>query len=128
MAFQVRFCRLGRLSAGILAICGAFASPASFALPQPADPPSRAALQKQLEAGNFKDAYEGFRRLATDPINAAPTIRRQVGEDLASACRALQELGRLDELDDFRESVVRVHAKNWRVLRSAATHLSGLRP
>ncbi len=83
---------------------------------QPADPPSRAELRKEFEAGNFKDAFEGFRRLLTNSADDS----RQAGEDLSLACRALQQLGRLDELDDFREAAIRAHAKNWRLLGSAA--------
>src|SRR5947209_8497938 len=81
-----------------------------------AAPAGRAALKKQLESGNFKDAYEGFRRLALDP-NEDP---RSVTEDLNLASSALQQLGRVDELDGFREAAIRTHAKNWRLLWGAA--------
>ena len=53
----------------------------------------RATLTKTFNAGNFKDAYEGFRKLALDPM-ANP---RQVGKDLEMALKALQRLGRIDE-------------------------------
>ncbi len=82
---------------------------------------NQAALKKQIEAGNFKDAYEGFHQLALDP-NDDP---RTVADDLKSAASALSQLGRLDELDDFREAVIRTHRKNWRLLWAAAeTYLS----
>ena len=32
-----------------------------------AEPPGRDSLMKQFQAGNFKDAYEGLRKLALDP-------------------------------------------------------------
>ena len=83
---------------------------------RPAAPPNRAALKKQFEAGNFKDAYEGYRQLALDPADDP----RKVGDDLTQAASALQQLGRIDELDDFREAIIRTHAKNWRLLWSAA--------
>ena len=83
---------------------------------KPTTTANRAALKKQLEAGNFKDAYEGFRQLALDPADDP----RKVGDDLTQAATALQQLGRIDELDDLREAVIRTHAKNWRLLWSAA--------
>ncbi|HEV2969811.1 MAG TPA: hypothetical protein VGY55_07460, partial [Pirellulales bacterium] len=64
---------------------------------RPADQPNRAALKKQLAAGNFKDAFEGFRQLALDPADD-PAL---VDQDLSQAASALQQLGRIDELDDF---------------------------
>ena len=83
---------------------------------KPTTTANRAALKKQLEAGNFKDAYEGFRQMALDPADDP----RKVGDDLTQAATALQQLGRIDELDDLREAVIRTHAKNWRLLWSAA--------
>jgi uncharacterized protein YfaS (alpha-2-macroglobulin family) len=83
---------------------------------KPANPTNRAALVKQYQAGNFKDAYEGYRQLALDTADDP----QQVGNDLTQAASALQQLGRIDELDDFREVVIRMHARNWRLLWSAA--------
>jgi uncharacterized protein YfaS (alpha-2-macroglobulin family) len=83
------------------------------------NPPShaerRTALTKAFQAGNFKDAYEGLRKLALDPTNHP----HQVGQDLTMAITCLQRLGRSDEIDEFREAVVGVHAKNWRLLETA---------
>jgi uncharacterized protein YfaS (alpha-2-macroglobulin family) len=76
----------------------------------------RARFQKLFEAGNFKDAYEGFRKLALD----AGDDPQLVGSDLNQALSALQQLGRLDEIDELRESVAKVHTKNWRLLMAAA--------
>ena len=77
---------------------------------------NRAALKKQMEAGNFKEAYEGFRQLALDPADDPLSA----GDDLNQAAVALQQLGRIEELDDFREAVIHAHAKNWRLLSAAA--------
>src|SRR5262249_20264199 len=71
---------------------------------------------KTFQAGNYKDAYEGLRKLALDPKND----RLQVGGDLELAIRCLQQLGRTDEIDDFREAVIEVHKQNWRLLETAA--------
>jgi uncharacterized protein YfaS (alpha-2-macroglobulin family) len=76
----------------------------------------RANMQKTMQAGNWKDAYEGFRKLALDPKDDAS----KVGEDLTNGVTCLYNLGRADEIDDFREAVIAVHAKNWRLLEAAA--------
>lgn len=76
----------------------------------------RETLTKTFRDGNFKDAYEGLRKLALDPKNEP----ENVGKDLDLAVSALIKLGRVDEIDDFREAVVTVHQKNWRLLETAA--------
>ncbi len=78
----------------------------------------RAAATKQMAAGNFRDAYEGFRKLALDRNNKKP-----LGSDLASAVNCLRRLGRVAEIDEFREQVVETHATNWRLLSAAAKTL-----
>ncbi len=79
----------------------------------------RDALRKQFNAGNFKDAYDGFRAMALNKDDDP----RKVGEDLSMAVEALARLGRLDESDDFREAVIAVHKSNWRLLFAAAQNL-----
>ena len=69
-----------------------------------------------MQQGNYKDAYEGFRKLALDPQDDP----RQVGDDLNMAVQCLQHLNRVDEIDDFREEVIEVHKDNWRLLWAAA--------
>jgi uncharacterized protein YfaS (alpha-2-macroglobulin family) len=76
----------------------------------------RAALLKAQNAGNYKDAYDGLRKLALDPADDP----REVGNDLTHAVTCLQQLGRDDEMDDFREAVIDVHKGNWRLLDAAA--------
>ncbi len=78
--------------------------------------PQREALKKEYDAGNFKVAYDGYRQLCLD-ANDDPA---HVGEDLGMAAGALQQLAHIDELDDFREATIRIHAKNWRLLWAAA--------
>src|SRR5579884_2671278 len=77
---------------------------------------ARAAAKKAFEAGNFKDAYDAFSRLAVD-AHDDPML---VGDDLTFAVQSLQRLGRVDEVDDFRESVISAHPQNWRLLWKAA--------
>ena len=82
----------------------------------------RTKLTKAYNDGNFKVAYEGLRKLALDPKNN-PAL---VGKDLELAINALYRLGRTDEVDDFRENVIKIHEKNWRLLSTAAhTYTSG---
>ena len=79
-------------------------------------PEQRTKLTKAYNDGNWKVAYDGLRVLALDPKND-PTL---VGKDLELAINALYRLGRTDEVDDFREAVIKVHEKNWRLLSTAA--------
>src|SRR6516225_4366435 len=71
---------------------------------------------KAQQQGNFRDAYEALRKLALDPADDAG----EVGNDLSHAINCLQQLGRDDEIDDFREGVIAVHKDNWRLLDTAA--------
>jgi uncharacterized protein YfaS (alpha-2-macroglobulin family) len=84
-------------------------------------PPQRDALMKAFHAGNFKDAYDGLRKLALD-ANDDPA---RVGQDLTTAIACLQRLGRSDEIDDFREAVINAHKGNWRLLETAAESYAG---
>jgi uncharacterized protein YfaS (alpha-2-macroglobulin family) len=83
---------------------------------QPSQQEQRDKLHKTMQAGNWKDAYDGLRKLALDPKDDPA----KVGDDLTQAITCLQNLGRMDEIDDFREAVIDVHKKNWRLLESAA--------
>ena len=71
---------------------------------------------KAYQQGNFKDAYEGYRKLALDPKDDP----RLVGGDLSMATSCLQSLNRVDEIDEFREAVIEIHKNNWRLLQAAA--------
>src|SRR5262249_19227922 len=79
-------------------------------------PPERDKVDRLFADGNFKDAYEGYRRLALDP----KTEPARVGNDLRQAVQCLLRLGRTDEIDEFREAVLSVHANNWRLLEAAS--------
>ncbi len=76
----------------------------------------RARYNRLFSDGNLKDAYEGFCRLALDPNEDTS----QAGEDVNKALAALSQLGRLDEIDELREAAVKVHAKNWRLIKVVA--------
>ncbi|MGD9290895.1 MAG: hypothetical protein PVG74_24970, partial [Desulfobacterales bacterium] len=77
-------------------------------------------IRKQaLEAfrnGNWKDAYQLYRKLCLEITND-PKI---VGQDLLQAWQCLRNLNRLSELDGFRKAVIAKHFNNWRLLQAAA--------
>jgi uncharacterized protein YfaS (alpha-2-macroglobulin family) len=80
----------------------------------------RQAAQKAYRDGNWKDAYELFNKLCLEVDNNA----KGVGKDLIQAWSCLQNLNRLDELDVFREKVIKKHGLNWRLLLAAARSYS----
>src|SRR5262249_15029448 len=111
----------GKGRAGVLGVTlvVAFAAVWWVAAAPPSPQEQRDQSAKTMKAGNFKDAYEGFRKLALDPNDD----RVQVGQDLEMAIQCLQHLGRSDEIDDFREGVIEVHKQNWRLRETAAQSL-----
>src|SRR4051794_40371800 len=104
--------------AGMLAVAVAVALVGAWRLTAgaPSLAEQRTKLTKAYNDGNFKVAYEGLKKLALDPKDD-PAL---VGKDLELAITSLYRLGRTEEVDDFREEVIKVHAKNWRLLSTAA--------
>ena len=86
----------------------------------PGADPSQSDLRKQAQAdfkaGNFRDAWKLYRKLALDPRDDD----RLVGSDLTAGIDCLRRLAREDEIDSFREASIGIHAKNWRLLQAAA--------
>ena len=77
---------------------------------------------KTMKNGNFKDAYAQFSALVLD----ASDDPLKAGDDLSNGIQCLRNLNREDEVDDFREKTIAVHAKNWRLLeRAAQTYTDG---
>ena len=76
----------------------------------------RKAAEKLSREGNYKEAYEAVSKLALDPKDDP----KQVGSDLKMGVNCLQRLNRQNEIDAFREKVIEVHSKNWRLLSAAA--------
>lgn len=96
----------------------------AFHLSNAAEPatPDREAALKKMQDGNFRDAYDELRRITLDP----KTDSFSVGSLLDSAIQCLNNLARSDEIDDYREAVVEIHAGNWRLLQAAAeSYLNG---
>jgi uncharacterized protein YfaS (alpha-2-macroglobulin family)/tetratricopeptide (TPR) repeat protein len=81
-----------------------------------ADQVLRDQAQKAFNERNYKDAFEGFQKLALDPKDEPA----KVGPDLEMATQCLQQLNRVNEIDKFREAVIALHKNNWRLLRTAA--------
>src|SRR5262249_29421420 len=109
MDFLLRVVVIGLVGCTVLAV--------GVALGHRAEGPSdRERLDKLFAAGNYKDAYEGYRALALD----AKTEPQRVGTHLGQAIQCLLRLGRGDEVDAFREAVVAAHQGNWRLLQAAA--------
>jgi alpha-2-macroglobulin len=79
-------------------------------------PSGRESFMKSFRDGNFKVAYDGLRKLALDPKDDP----ERVSTDLTTAVQCLQNLGRQDEADAFREGVITAHSGNWKLLQAAA--------
>jgi uncharacterized protein YfaS (alpha-2-macroglobulin family) len=77
---------------------------------------TRQQAANDVRQGNFKDAYEIFRKLALDPADDP----REVGQDLHSGTDCLVRLNRADEIDAFRDAVIAAHQNQWRLLFAAA--------
>ena len=96
---------------------------ACFAKAMADQPPEqrRAAARQAFDNGNFNDAFGAYRDLAVDSKDDPA----RVSEDFNLAVQSLQRLGRHDELDEFRETVIAAHAGNWRLQWTAAISLQG---
>ena len=83
---------------------------------KPPVPERRAAAQKLFNEGNWRDAYNAYRELCLDPTNDGA----EVGSvDLSLGIQCLHRLGRTHECDEFLESTIAAHPKNWRLLQTA---------
>ena len=80
----------------------------------------RATAKRLFAAGNFKESYKFYRRLALQPGTSASAV----GGDLRQAIVCLGRLGRTPEVDALRDKVVSIHRRNWRLLLAAAQTLA----
>ena len=103
-----------RFLAGSVALVGIIAA-AALSQP-PATPEIRAKGQKLMSEGNFKDAYDNLRKLCLDPKNDPG----QAPNDLNQAVQCLNNLGRVQEIDELLEATIAAHQGNWRLLHAAA--------
>ena len=72
----------------------------------------RAAAQKSMKQGNWKEAYNKLRVLVLDKSNKG----LPAGRDLTDAIRCLNNLGRYKEFDELVESGIAAHKKDWHFL------------
>ena len=72
-------------------------------------------LAKLLSDGNYKDAYAGYSTRLLSGLSTGNEIAR----DLNWASDCLQNLGREEELDAFREDLLLKRPDDWRVLWAA---------
>jgi hypothetical protein len=79
-------------------------------------PGDRDRFDNMFKAGNYKEAYEGYRALALD----AKSKSESIPSAFERAIQCLINLGRIDEIDAFRDAAVAVHQRNWRLLEAAA--------
>lgn len=84
------------------------------------DQVSRQSATNAMKAGNFKDAYVGFRSLL---LTALPDEKAH--EDLQNAINCLNQLGRVNEYDELLEAAIERHNTDWKLLRSASQIYSG---
>jgi uncharacterized protein YfaS (alpha-2-macroglobulin family) len=82
----------------------------------PMESASRTQAKKQFQDGNFQQAAETYRKLLTNPASDPVATT----DDLQQAVQALENLGKVDEVDQLLEDTVAAHADHWRVLQSAA--------
>jgi hypothetical protein len=83
---------------------------------EPDNGAQRRKAQKLMADGNWKEAYEAFAKLCLGPADDT----KQVGQDLHQATSCLQQINRVNEIDDFREKVIALHQDNWRLLWAAS--------
>jgi len=101
---------------GLLVILFLIALVAMDARGQKKAMPEREAVRQRMKDGNWKEAYDGFARLALNPADDPA----QVADDMKNAIQCLRRLGRVDEFDEFIEKVIAAHQNNWRLLMAAA--------
>lgn len=82
----------------------------------------RAAAKAFQKQGNFRDAYQIYQKLATRATNSD----QGVVDDLRNGIQCLQRLNRVSEIDQFRESILKVHSNQPRVLwKIAESYING---
>ena len=69
-------------------------------------------MEKLVQQGNFKEAYEAAEKLFFDP-NQDP---KQLARTMHIPVQCLQRLGRYNEIDAFLEKTAEVQKDQWRVL------------
>ncbi len=80
------------------------------------DSPSFDNSMKLFRDGNYKEAYDSLRRIVLNEDSAST----ELPQALETAISSLQQLGRVDEIDAFREQAFAAHPDDWRLLAALA--------
>lgn len=80
-------------------------------------PASRPAARKLHKDGNYREAWEQFRRLT---LAETPTDQAEVVRDIRHAVDCLQRLNEAAQIDAYLEQVAEVHAHDWQILSQIA--------
>lgn len=111
VVFAVVMAMLGMLAMTLMSVAQDNRSPAEI----------RAEAVKLQQQGNFKDAYDLYRKLCLSD----QTEPKLVPNDLLNAVTCVRRLGRETEFDELIEATAKVHASNWRLLQQAAAQYRG---
>ncbi|WP_291170919.1 MG2 domain-containing protein [Gimesia sp.] len=83
---------------------------------------SRSLAQTYQKQGNYRDAWQIYQKLAVQANNPDAGVVH----DLQQGIACLQQLNRISEMDEFRESVLKVHANQPLVLwKLAESYIQG---
>ncbi len=94
---------------------GLAAAPFSTGMAAPNLADQRAKAQKLQKQGNWKEAFEIWRKVLVDPQHGG----KAAAADLVDAQQCLVNLNLYAQFDEFIDSVVGAHADDWRVLAQA---------
>ncbi|MDD4888453.1 MAG: MG2 domain-containing protein, partial [Phycisphaerae bacterium] len=97
-------------------VIGLGATLLAYGVAQEVAKPTPERAMKLLTDKNWKEAFKAFEALTLDP-DADPM---KVSDYLNKGVQCQQNLGDQADMDGFREAAVKVHAKNWRLLQTAA--------
>ncbi|MFK7820108.1 MAG: MG2 domain-containing protein, partial [Planctomycetaceae bacterium] len=81
----------------------------------PSEQQQRAIAARAQQDGEFKDAYEIYRRLLLESLPD-----QQAHKDLPNAIQCLNRLGRIGEFDKLLEDTISRHSTDWQLLREAS--------
>ncbi len=76
--------------------------------------------RKLMEDGNYQEALAQFRQLTLEDARAETAEPERLVENYRGALQCYQQLGRLNEIDAYREEAVERHADSYRLLMEAA--------
>jgi hypothetical protein len=78
------------------------------------------AAEKLIEQGLHKDALDLLHSWVFDPKSAELDDKDLVPKAVNLVTNSLKKLYQIDEIDEFLESIAKIHKKNWRVLKTIA--------